>query len=145
VTPDTALTAVIARCVAAGMVEARSPLGVMNASQQRVNRSFSVLPQGIGPSSSPGRGRPAVDGLRMTQTFKIGLGHQIKPGDGQEAPSQALSDLHTVMKYISANGTTLTAPGAIIFSPASHAYQGGGAFLITTFTLQVTYELSLVI
>jgi hypothetical protein len=134
VTPDTALTAVIARCVAAGMVEARSPLGVMNASQQRVNRSFSVLPQGIGPSSSPGRGRPAVE-----------LGHQIKPGDGQEAPSQALSDLHTVMKYISANGTTLTAPGAIIFSPASHAYQGGGAFLITTFTLQVIYELSLVI
>tara|TARA_R110000824_G_scaffold7909_1_gene36071 strand:+ start:811 stop:1248 length:438 start_codon:yes stop_codon:yes gene_type:complete len=145
VTPAAALTAVIGRLTAASLVQARSPLGVMNASQQRVNRSFSVLPQGMAPSSSPGRGKPTVDGLRMTQTFKIELGHQIKPGDGQEAPSQALTDLHTAMKHISANGTTLTTQGAIIFSPASHAYQGGGAFLITTFTLNVTYELSLVI
>ena len=86
-----------------------------------------------------------MDGLRVDQTFKVELGHQIKPGDGQEAPSQALTDLHTAMKYISANGTTLTTQGAIIFSPAAHAYQGGGAYLITTFTLRVTYEITLVI
>ena len=144
-TPAAALTALVARCNSAGLVEARSPLGVTKASQQRVNRSFSVLPQGLAPSSSPGRGRPAVDGLRVDQTFKVELGHQIKPGDGQEAPSQALTDLHTVMKYISANGTTLTTQGAIIFSPATHAYQGGGAYMITTFTLRVTYEITLVI
>jgi hypothetical protein len=86
-----------------------------------------------------------VPGLRVDQVFSIQLGHQIKPGDGQEAPSQALQDLHTAFKYLSANGTTLTTEGAIIISPASHSYDGGGAFLITTFQLRVTYELSLVI
>lgn len=144
-TPNAALTAVIARLTAAGLVQARSPLGVMKASSQRVNRSFSVLPQGLAPSSSPGRGRPAVDGLRVDQTFKIELGHSVKPGDGQEAPSQALQDLHLAMKHISVFGTTLTTQGAIIFQPATHVYQGGGAFMVTTFTLRVTYELTLVI
>lgn len=144
-TPNAALTAVIARLTAAGLTEARSPLGVLKASAQRVNRSFSVLPQGLAPSSSPGRGKPTVDGLRVEQTFNVQLGHSIKPGDGQEAPSQALQDTHTAMKYISANATTLTTQGAIIFSPINHSYEGGGAFLITTFSLRVTYELTLVI
>ena len=86
-----------------------------------------------------------MDGLRITQIFKVELSHQIKPGDGQAAPLQALQDYHSALKYISANGTSLTTQGAIIFSPASHTYQGGGAFFVTAFNLQVTYELSLVI
>jgi hypothetical protein len=144
-TPNAALTAVIARLTAAGLTQARSPLGVAKASQQRINRSFSVLPQGLGPSSSPGRGKPTVPGLRVEQTFNVQLGHQLKPGDGQEAPSQALQDLQLAWKYISANGTTLTTEGAIIFSPAAHTYDGGGAFVITSFQLRVTYEMSLAI
>ena len=88
---------------------------------------------------------PTVPGLRVEQTFNVQLGHQLKPGDGQEAPSQALQDLQLAWKYISANGTTLTTEGAIIFSPASHTYDGGGAFVITSFQLRVTYEMSLAI
>ena len=84
-------------------------------------------------------------GLRVTQAFNIQLGHQLKPADGLEAPSQALQDYHTALKYLSAAGTTLTQEGAIIFGQASHSYVGGGAFLVTSFTLNVTYELSLVI
>jgi hypothetical protein len=144
-TPNAALTAVIARLTAAGLVQARSPLGVQQASSQRMNRSFSVIPVGIGPSGSPGRGAPRTSGLRMAQAFEVKLGHQVKPGDGQEAPSQALQDYHTVLKYLSARDTTLTTTGAIIFSSATHRYEGGGAFMTTTFTLNVTYELSLVI
>jgi len=145
VSPDTALTALVARLTAAGLIQARSPLGVANASQQRIDRGFSVIPASIGPSPHPGRGKPATDGLRMTQQFKVELSHQIKPGDGQAAPLQALQDYHSAIKYISANGTTLTTEGAIIVSPAQHTYQGGGAFLVTAFQLQVTYELDLVI
>jgi hypothetical protein len=145
VTPDTALTAVVARLTAAGLVEARSPLGVTKASQQRIDRGFSVMPSSIGPSPHPGRGKPTVSGLRMTQQFKVELAHKIKPGDGQAAPLQALQDYHTAIKYISANGTTLTTEGAIIVSPAAHTYAGGGAYLLTAFQLQVTYELDLVI
>lgn len=142
-TPDGALTAIIARLTAAGLTPARSPLGVSKASQQRINRSFSVLPRGLAPSANPGRGKPNVAGLRVEQTFRVELGHQIKPGDHQEAPSQALQDIQRAFKYISANGTTLTQQGAILFSPATHTYDGGGAFLITDFTLRVTYEMSL--
>ena len=144
-TPDGALTAVIARLTAASLVQARSPLGVPNASSQRISRSFSVQPGSIGPSGSPGRGKPNVAGLRVTQNFTISLGHQFKPGDGQDAPSQALQDYHTAIKYLSANNTSLTQQGAIIFGAASHTYEGGGAFLVTRFSLSVTYEMSLVI
>ena len=143
-TPDGALTATIARLTAAGLTQARSPLGVPRASSQRIHRSFSVTPVSLAPSSSPGRGRADVAGLRMTQTFRISLGHQVKPADGLEAPSQALQDLHTVLKRLSVNNTTLTQQGAIIIGAASHAYEGGGAYMVTTFSLQVTYELSLV-
>ena len=144
-TPDGALTAVIARLTAAGLVQARSPVGVPTASSQRSSRSFSVNPGSIGPSSSPGRGKPSVSGLRVTQVFNVTLGHQLKPGDGQEAPSQALQDYHRAVKYLSADNTTLTQEGAIIFSSASHTYEGGGAFLLTRFSLNVSYEMSLVI
>jgi hypothetical protein len=81
----------------------------------------------------------------MTQVFNITLGHQLKPGDGQEAPSQALQDYHRSIKYLSANNTTLTRQGSIIFSTASHSYEGGGAFLLTRFSLNVSYEMTLVI
>ena len=144
-TPSSALTAVIARLTAAGLTQVRSPLGADRASSQRISRSFAVKPQSRGPSSSPSRGRPDVAGLRVTQNFEIELCHQIKPGDGQEAPSQALTDLHTVLKHLSVIGSTLSGEGAIIIGGASQSYEGGGSFFVTRFTLSVTYNLSLVI
>tara|TARA_Y100000004_G_scaffold6974_1_gene7912 strand:+ start:480 stop:725 length:246 start_codon:yes stop_codon:yes gene_type:complete len=81
----------------------------------------------------------------MTQVFNVQLGHQLKPADGQEAPSQALQDFQLAVKHLSANATTLTQEGAIIIGNASHSYVGGGAFLVTSFSLNVTYEMSLVI
>tara|TARA_R100001443_G_scaffold18245_2_gene29110 strand:- start:8640 stop:9077 length:438 start_codon:yes stop_codon:yes gene_type:complete len=143
--PNTALTAVISRLNAAGLTEARSPLGVQRASSPRLNRSFSVRPQSLSPSSSPGRGKPASDGLRIEQSFNVELCHSLKPGDGQEAPSLALQDLHRAMRYLSANGSNLTTEAAILFSPATQTYDGGGAFMVTAFQLRVIYTLSLVI
>ncbi len=81
----------------------------------------------------------------MTQVFNVQLGHQLKPANGLEAPSQALQDFQAAVKYLSANGTTLTQEGAIIIGNASHSYVGDGAFLVTSFSLNVTYEMSLVI
>lgn len=144
-TPNGALTAVIARLTAAGLTQARSPLGVSNASSQRISRSFSVLPASVGPSPNPGRGKPNAAGLRVQQVFNVTLGHQLKPGDGLEAPSQALQDYHLAMKHLSVNGTTLTQQGAIILGTASHTYEGGGAFLLTQFQVIVTYEMTLAI
>ena len=142
-TPGGALTAAIARLTAAGLVEARSPLGVVKASSQRVNRSFSVLPSTLGPASKPDRGRPNLAGLRVSQVFTVALGHQIKPGDGQEAPTTALADLHTAWKSLSEFGNTLSDGAAIQIGSASMAYEGGGAFMVTTFPLTVTYNLDL--
>ena len=144
-TPNGALTAVIARLTAAGFTQVRSPLGTSRASSQRVSRSFAVLPSSLAQAGSPSRGKPDIPGLRVTQVFNVELAHQLKPGDGQEAPSQALTDLHTAWKYLSANGTTLTQQGAISIGTASQSYEGGGAFMVTRFSLSVTYNLSLVI
>ena len=143
-TPNGALTAVIARLTPAGLVQARSPLGVSNASSQRISRSFSVLPLTIGPSPRPGRGKPDIAGMRVSQVFKVTLGHQIKPGDGLEGPSQALQDYQRACQYLNVSATTLLTKGAITFGQATHQYVGGGAFMLTAFNLTVVYEMNLV-
>ena len=143
VTPSQALVALVARLTAAGMVQARSPVGVGSASSQRVHRSFSVLPVAIGPSGRPDRGRPNAAGTRVVQTFTVALAHQVKPADGQADPVTALDDLHTVWASIAAQGTTLTTDAAITIRGASHVHQGGGAFLVTTFPVEVVFNLDL--
>ncbi|MHC4195117.1 MAG: hypothetical protein ACYSQZ_04095 [Planctomycetota bacterium] len=80
----------------------------------------------------------------MTHTFRIELGHRLKPADGLEAPSQALEDLHDVYKQLSATGTSLTTDSAIIIGTATNTITGSGAYLVTAFDLAVTYNLALV-
>lgn len=143
-TPATAHTAVMARLVAAGLTKSLSPLGVRNESNQRINQSFAVTPMSVAPSPSPGRSQPTVAGVRVVQTFRIELGHRVKPGDGQDAPTTALTDTHTAMKYLAVNATSLTTEGAIEFGPSTLAYEGNGAFLVTSFNFLVTYNLTLV-
>lgn len=144
-TPSAALTALIARLAAAGLTQAKSPLGVVNSSAPQIDRSFSVRQLSIGPSASPGRGRADIPGLRIAHRFNVELGHRLKPNSGQEAISQALTDIHSAMKYIALPGTSLTTGVAIEFSPSSTEYQGGGAYLIQRFQLSLIYDLTLVI
>ena len=144
-TPAAALTAVIARLTAAGLTEARSPLGVVNASSPRIDRSFSVRMTSIGPSVSPGRARPDIPGIRVAHRFQVELGHKLKPNAGQEAISQALSDMHAAFKYLSQFETTLTTGAAIELGTSSTEYAGGGAYLVQRFPLTVAYNLTLVV
>ena len=143
-TPALALTAVIAQLNAAGLKQVRSPSGVSQVSNNRANRCFSVTAGSIRPATKPSRGQPNAVGLRMTHTFRIELGHRLKPADGLEAPSQALEDLHDVYKQLSATGTSLTTDGAIIIGTATNTITGSGAYLVTAFDLAVTYNLALV-
>ena len=62
---DDALTALIARLNAAGLNQARSPLGVRNESAPRIDRSFAVLLNGIDPPDMRGRDRYRA-GYRFT-------------------------------------------------------------------------------
>lgn len=135
----------MARLVAAGLTKSLSPLGVRNESNQRINQSFAVTPMSVAPSPSPGRSQPTVAGVRVVQTFRIELGHRVKPGDGQDAPTTALTDTHTAMRYLAVDATSLTSAGAIEFGPSTLAYEGNGAFLVTTFNFLVTYNLTLVV
>lgn len=143
-TPALALTAVIAQLNAAGLKQVRSPSGVSQVSNNRANRCFSVTAGSIRPATKPSRGQPNAVGLRMTHTFRIELGHRLKPADGLEAPLQALEDLHDVYKQLSATGTSLTTDGAIIIGTATNTITGSGAYLVTAFDLAVTYNLALV-
>jgi len=144
-TPDGALTATIARLTAAGLKEARSPLGVRNESSPRLDRSFSIRIGTLAPASAPSRGKADVVGLRVTQRLTVELCHQLKPNSGQAAPGQALSDLHAAMRYLSVGGTTLSTGAAIDIGSASAEYVGGGAYMIHAFSLGLTYNLTLVV
>ena len=144
-TPDSALSAIIGRLEAAGLTKAVSPLGVSNSSAPQMDRSFSVRMLGLGPSANPDRFKPTVAGLRVNNRFQIDLGHRLNPSSGQTAVSQALQDLHSSLKYLDVSGTSLTQAGSITIGGSSAEYASGGAYLIQRFTIDVVYNLSMVV
>jgi len=134
---DDALTALIARLNAAGLNQARSPVGVKNESAPRIDRSFSVLPLGVGLTQ---RGR---ERHRAAYRFRVELCHALRPSDGLEAPDQALKDWALAHKNIAVDATSLTTEGAIDFGPTSYSYTGGGAFLVASFDLTISADFPL--
>ena len=84
-----------------------------------------------------------VDGLRVTARYTIQLGHELKPGAGLEAPSQALQDLHSAQRYLIQPGTSLTTEGALTFDPVTTTRLQGGAYMIQVFELGVTFNLDM--
>lgn len=144
-TPDSALSAIIGRLEAASLTKAVSPLGVSNSSAPQMNRSFSVRMVSLGPSSNPDRFKPTVAGLRVSNRFQIELGHRLNPNSGQTAITEALQDLHKALKYLDASGTALTQEGAIRLSSSSSEYASGGAYYIQRFSIDVVYNLTMVI
>ena len=141
-TPQAALTALVARLNTTDMVEARSPLGVKRASAQRATRAFSVRPLGLSPAASPGRRAVRTDGIRIKQKFSVELCHSVKPSAGQAAPVTALADLHAAIKAIVATGTTLTTDADPDVESVSATYPG--AYYVQTLTVGVEYPLALV-
>ena len=99
-TPETARQSVADRLTAAGLTEARSPIGVRNESSPRIDRSFAVL-------------------------------------------SEALRDYAKAVRFLLQRGTDLTAPAAVEMGAASFVYAGGGAYLVTTFDLIVSFDFPL--
>ena len=137
---DDALTALIARLNAAGLNQARSPVGVKNESAPRIDRSFAVLLSGIDAPDMRGRDR-----YRAGYRFTVELCHVLKPTDGLEAADQACKDWQSAIKYIAAKGTTLTQQGTIDIGSTSFSYPGGGAFVVASFPVTVSCDLTLAI
>ena len=136
-----ALTAAIVRLTDAGLIECRSPNGLLGAGAPRGHRSVACLPAGDRKQKS--REAARVDGLRVTARFTIQLGHELKPGAGLQAPAQALQDLHSAQRYLIQPGTTLTTEGALSFGPVTTTRLGGGAYMIQAFELGVTFNLDM--
>ena len=140
-TPSAALSAILTQLrTVSGMSEARSPLGVRNASSGRVVRAFSVRPGGLSLSDGGGRGRSDQAGR-----FSVELGHTLRPSDGQTAPSQALLDLHSVIKVLMKPGTTLTTEAAVVLGGVTSEYPGSGAYFVQTISVDVVFPLSLAV
>ena len=136
-----ALTAAIARLTAAGLVECRSPNGLLGAGAPRGHRSVACLPAGDRKQRS--REAARVDGLRVTARYTIQLGHELKPGSGLAAPEQALQDLHSAQRYLIQPGTSLTNEGALTFGPTTTTRLQGGAYMLQVFELGVTFNLDM--
>ena len=139
----TALTAVIARLTAAGLVECRSPAGLLGAGAPRGHQAFAVLPAGDRKQKS--REKVRADGLRVAARFSVQLGHEMKPGSGLSAALPALADLHTAQKYLMQNATTLTTEGSVTLGSVATQRLQGGAYMVQTFEAVVTFNLDLVI
>jgi len=137
----TALTATIGRLTAAGLIECRSPNGLLGAGAPRGHRSAACLPAGDRKQRS--REAARVDGLRVTARYTIQLGHELKPGAGLEAPSHALQDLHSAQRYLIQPGTSLTTEAALTFGPVTTTRLQGGAYMIQAFELGVTFNLDM--
>ena len=137
----TALTAAIARLTAAGLVECRSPNGLLGAGAPRAHRSVACLPAGDRKQRS--REAARTDGLRVTARYTIQLGHELKPGAGLAAPAQALQDLHSAQRYLIQPGTSLTTEGALTFGPTTTTRLQGGAYMLQVFELGVTFNLDM--
>ena len=137
----TALTATIGRLTAAGLIECRSPNGLLGAGAPRGHRSVACLPAGDRKGRS--RQAPRTDGLRVTARFTVQLGHELRPGLGLGAPSQALQDLHSAQRYLIQPGTSLTTEGALTFGPVTTTRLQGGAYMIQAFELGVTFNLDM--
>lgn len=143
-TPNGALTAILARLnTITGMKEARSPLGVKNASSARIDRSFSVRPRGLSLSDGGGRGRSDQAGIRVASSFDIELGHILKPSDGAEAPAQALLDIHLVLTAVSQQESSLTTTAQVTLLGVTTEYVGSGAYLVQTLSVDIIFPLSL--
>ncbi len=84
-----------------------------------------------------------VDGLRVTARFTVQLGHDLKPGLGLEAPAQGLQDLHSAQRYLIQPGTSLTQQGALTFGPVTTTRLQGGAYMVQSFELGVTFNLDM--
>ena len=137
-TPETARQSVADRLTAAGLTEARSPIGVRNESSPRIDRSFAVLPKSADLSRQRGRDRQ-----RARMVFAVELCHKMTPSEGQAAPSEALRDYAKAVRFLLQRGTDLTAPAAIEMGAASFVYAGGGAYMVTAFDLIVSFDFPL--
>ena len=144
-TPDSALTAIIARLVAAGLTKAKSPVGVANQSAPQLDRSFAVSMSSLAPASRPDRGKATAVGVRVTNRFTIELSHRLTPNSGQTAVSQALQDLHTAWKYLAQPATSLTTGVQIQLGSSTANITGSGAYLVQSFTIDLQYNLSLAV
>ena len=125
------------------MKESRSPQGVRNSSGGRINRAWSVKVTGMVPSSNPGRGRVDTSGIRVAQRYIVEIAHQLKPSTGQLSPGQSQTDLLSIIQAIVATGTSLTQEGVPDFKTVSAEYLSGGAYLVQSIVVEVTYPLAL--
>lgn len=143
-TPNSCLSALVTQLQGvSGMKESRSPQGVRNSSGGRINRAWSVKVTGMVPSSNPGRGRVDTSGIRVAQRYIVEIAHQLKPSTGQLSPGQSQTDLLSIIQAIVATGTSLTQEGVPDIKTVSAEYLSGGAYLVQSIVVEVTYPLAL--
>lgn len=135
--PYDVFTLIVAALDGTALKQATSHMGVNHEGSPRIDRSFAVMPSNA-RGFVDGRIQNTVAGARIGDAYTIELGHILKPS-GLTAYNQALQDLQTAIVAIT-NGLV----SEINVSAISRTIQGNGQYLVTSFTLQVFYRMSLV-
>lgn len=136
--PYDVFTLIVAALAGTALKQATSHMGVNHEGSPRIDRSFAVMPSNA-RGFVDGRIQNTVAGARIGDAYTIELGHILKPAAGLTAYNQALQDLQTAIVAIT-NGLV----SEINVSAISRTIQGNGQYLVTSFTLQVFYRMSLV-
>ena len=142
-TPNSALTALIARLNAASFVECVSPNGLADGGSARLDGGFYCKPLGL--KFLKGRHKSTEAGARVAMTFEVQLGHNVRPSAGVNAALQAMTDIHTALKYLFQPATALTsgAGAAIYISSVKVDYMDGGAYIIQRLNVELHFNLDL--
>ena len=142
-TPNSCLSALIARLNAADFKECKSPNGLTDGGSARLDKGFYVRPLSI--SFMKGRNRSEEAGARVNMAFEVQLGHKVKPSDGCSAAATALTDVHTALRYLFTPNTTLTSGGggAIFLGQIKVDYMEGGSYIIQKVKIDIHFNLSL--
>jgi len=138
VTPVAGYTALVTALTAQGLTKATSHMGVSHQGSPKLNRSFAVMPI-AGALDGPGRRNAGPPGPQYKARYRVELGHTLKPKDAQEdAYVTALTDTHRALA-----GVTDAFSNAFDVSDVQHTKEASGQYLVTTFTVVVSFRLDL--
>lgn len=142
VDPVSIRKALSARIGAAGLREAKGPLGLEMEPGTVIDRSFEVV---FTEDSDAGERVRAGVRIWLVQQFVVRLAHRLPLKGGAESRDKAIEDASAVRRALLVNASDAleTCQNTITYGGGSAETRGQGAYLLTTQRWALRYDASL--
>jgi len=134
--------AIAARCVTAGLREAKGPLGAEMEPSTVIDRSFDVA---LGEDSDTGQRVQSGVTMRLLQAFEVRLTHTVRLGKAGDSRDAAATDRRAILRAMvnRAADSLAEVESTITYLGGTTEDRGGGAFLFTPMRFSLVYQISL--